>query len=67
MAGSGGAGQVVNLIHRQKNGQGDVMADQFEIGPTQQVFHIGLLTGEEVVQTDDIVALGDQPFAQMGA
>ncbi len=65
MAGRGGAGEVVNLVHFQKDRQGNVVADQFEIRPAQQVSDIGLLAGEEIIHADDVVSLVDQPLAQM--
>src|SRR5690606_24167972 len=57
----------VDLIDLQPDWQRHVVADKVEVGPPQQVRHVALLTGEEIVQADDIVPLFDQPFAKMRA
>ena len=67
MAGRGRTGQIVDLVNLQPDGQCDVVADQFEIRPRQQVADVGLLAGEEVVQADDVVTVGDQALAEMRA
>ena len=41
------------------------MAHKLKVGGVQQVGDIGLLTGEEIIQTDHVMAVGDQPFAVM--
>ena len=65
MAGSGGAGQIVNLIHFQKQRIDDVVPDHFEVRLVQQVSHIGFLTREKVIDANNVMALFDQPFTQM--
>ena len=44
-----------------------VVADQLEVGAVEQPEHIRLLTGEEVVDADDVMAVVDQALAQMRA
>lgn len=41
--------------------------DQLEVRLAEQVADIGLLARKEIVEANDIVSLGDQPFAEMGA
>ena len=65
MAGSGGAGQVVNLIHFQPDRLGHIVPHEFEIRQLQQMRDVGFLAGEEVIQADDVVALSDEPFAEV--
>ena len=63
----GGAGEIVNFVDFQKDGHRHVVSDQLEIGPVQQVGYIGFLAREEVVEADNVMALVDQPVAEMGA
>ena len=43
------------------------MAQQLEVRVVEQVLDVLAPAGEEVVQADDVVALGQQPVAEMGA
>jgi hypothetical protein len=43
----------------------DVVPNQFEIGPFQEVCDIGLLAGKEVIDADHVVPLVDQAFAEV--
>ncbi len=61
-----GAGQVENLIDLHGQRVLYVVAGQLETRVSQQVRHIGACPGEEVVEADDIVALLDQAFTQVG-
>ena len=63
----GRAGKVVNFVDFQKDGHRHVVPDQLEVGPVQQVGYIGFLAREEVVEADNVMALIDQPVAEMGA
>ncbi len=45
----------------------DVVPQELEIRPAQQMRDIGFLAGKEVVDADHIVPLFDEPFAQMRA
>ena len=59
--------KVVALISDlKKNWLRDVVANQLEVGLIQQVRHVRLLTGEEVVQADDVVAVLEQSLAEVG-
>jgi hypothetical protein len=40
---------------------------QLEVRVVQQVLDVGARAGVEVVDADDVVALGHQPFAQVAA
>ncbi len=55
MAGCGGTGEVVDLVYLEPDRMRYVVPDQFEVGPVQQVRNVALLTGEEVIEADDIV------------
>ena len=61
-----GARHVVDLIDFEKDRQRDVVTNQFKIRLVQQVSHIGLLARKEIVQANDVVALLDQTFAEVG-
>ncbi len=65
MAGSRRTSQIVNLIDFEPDRPGDIVPDHLEVRHVEQVGDIGLLAGEKIIQTDDVVALFDQPFAQM--
>ena len=60
-----GASHVVDLIDFQKDWQRDVVPDQFKVRAVQQVNNVSLLAGKEIVQADHIMAVIDQPFAQV--
>ena len=66
MARCGRTSQVVDLIDFQPERMDDVVPDQLEVRPGEQMADIGLLTGEEIVEADDVVPLGNRPFAKMG-
>ncbi len=62
-----GAGQVEDLVDLHGQRVFHVVAEQLETRVGQQMRHIGPRAGEEVVQADDVVAFGDQAFAQVRA
>ena len=66
VAGGGGAGQVVDLIDLQPDRLRDVVPDQVEIRPAEQVGDVRLLAGEEIVEADHVVARL-RPAARRGA
>jgi hypothetical protein len=45
----------------------DVVPEKLEARVRKQVLDVGPPPGEEVVEADDLVPLGDQAFAQMRA
>ena len=55
--GGGGAGQR----------EGDVVAQELEVGVGEQVRDVVLGAGEEVVHADDVVPVGEQALAEVGA
>ncbi len=65
MARRGGAGQVVDFVNLQQDRLGNIVADELEIRPAQQMRDVDLLAGEEVVEADHVVPFIDQPLAQM--
>jgi len=67
MAGRGGAGEIVDLVDLEPDRVHDVVPQQLEIRPFQQMRHVGLLAGEEIVQADDVVLLFREPLAEMRA
>ena len=60
-----GAGEVIDLIDLQQDGLDHIMADQFKVRFAQQVANILLLAGEEVIEADDIMPLGNESVAQV--
>jgi hypothetical protein len=63
----GGAGHVVDLVHFQENRFDDVVPDQLEAVVVKEMTNVLLVAGKEVVKADDIVPLGKESFAEMGA
>lgn len=63
----GRAGQVVDAVHLHVERKCHVVADELEAGVVQQVADVVLATGEEVVQADHLVPVGQEPPAQVGA
>jgi len=54
--GGGGAGQVVDLVHLHVEGEGDVVAQELEVGVVEQVRDVLLAAGEQVVGADHLRA-----------
>ena len=67
MDGRGRAGQVVDLVHLHVEGEGDVVAHQLEVGVVEQVGDVVLGAGEEVIDADDVMAVGEEAFAEVTA
>ena len=61
------AGQVVNLIDFQKDWLDYVVTNQLKILVIQEVPNICPPPGKEVVETKDLVAFFNKPFAKMRA
>ncbi len=66
MDGRGRTGQVIDLVDLDIERKGDVMPEQLEIGPFQQVADILLGSGKKVIQAEDIVLVVYQAVAKMG-
>ena len=63
----GRAGQVVDLVDLDVEREGDVVAHQLEVRVVQQVDDVVLGAGEEVVDAQHVVAVGQQAVAQVRA
>lgn len=64
---SGGACHVVDLVHFQKDWQRHIVTNQLEIGSFEQMDDVRFLAREKIVETDHIMAVVDQSFAEMRA
>src|SRR5258705_11629585 len=62
-----GAGKVIYLIHFQQDWLDDVVAHKFEAPVTEQMENVFSSPRKEIVETDDIMFLGNYSLAQMGA
>jgi hypothetical protein len=65
--GGGCAGEVVDFVELEKDRVVDVVADELEIRFVEQVGDVVFLAGEEVVEADDVMALGDEAIAEVRA
>ncbi len=63
----GRAGQVIDLVDFDIERKGNVVAHQLEIWVIEEMGDVVLGAGEEVVETDDVVAFGEQTPAEMAA
>jgi hypothetical protein len=63
----GRAGQVVDRVHFHIEREGHIVAHQLEVGVIEQRRDVVLGAGEEVIDTDHIMAIGQQALAQMRA
>ena len=57
--------QVVDFVDFQVQRMNNVVANQLEIGLSEQMNNVGLLAGKEVVDTDDVMPFVHQAFTQM--
>lgn len=65
--GTGGASQVVNLVHFHVQRKRHVVAHELKARVVEQMLDVALGTGEQVVGTDDFVATGQQAVNQVAA
>jgi len=63
----GGTSEVVDLVHLQIDRLGNIVADELEVGMADQMADIVLVAGKEIVQTQNVVTLGKEPVAEVGA
>ncbi len=63
----GRAGQIVDLVDFDEERLGHVVPEDLELLVIEQVLDVLSAAGEEVVQADDMVALCEEPFAEVGA
>jgi hypothetical protein len=61
------AGQVVDLVHLDIQREGHVVAHQLEIRVVQQVHDVAPRRGVEIIDAEHVLALGQQPLAQVRA
>jgi hypothetical protein len=62
-----GTREVVDLLDLELEGVDDVVADEFKIWIRQQVRDVPLLAGEEIIEADDLVAVVQEPVAEVRA
>jgi hypothetical protein len=43
------------------------MADQLEVGVAEKVRDVPLQSGEEIIETKDVMTVRDEPVAEVGA
>jgi hypothetical protein len=55
------------LIHFYVEREGDVVAQEFEVGVALEVGNVVSGAGVEVVDAEDFVTLSDEVFAEVGA
>jgi hypothetical protein len=55
--GRGGAGQIINLVHLDKQRECDVVTQKLEVRIAQKMGDVFLASGIEIIQTDDLAAL----------
>jgi hypothetical protein len=55
------------VVHLEQQRLADIVAQQLEPRAIEQMSYIVAAPREEVVETDDVMALADQPLAQMRA
>jgi hypothetical protein len=65
MNGGGRAGEVVDLIDPDVQGESDVVAHQLEALKLQDIGDVVLPSSKEIVDVENVVALGDEPLAQV--
>ncbi len=65
MNGRSRAGEVEDAVHLDVERERHVVAHQLEAGVAQQVRDVALAAGEEIVDTEHIVAAADQAIAQV--
>lgn len=61
------ASQVVDLVDLEQDLLDDVVADELEVGPADEVGDVGSRAREEVVEADDVVSPFDEERAEVGA
>src|SRR6185437_4177141 len=63
----GGAGEVVDLVDLDIERKAHIVPERLEMRVRHQVRDIVLAPGEVIIDAHDVVALGDEPLAQMRA
>ena len=66
MNGWGRAGQIIDFINFYVQGISDIVTVKFEIRVVQQVDDVALASRVEIVNAQHIIALFEEPFAEVG-
>ena len=67
MPGRCGTGEVVDFVDLDQHWLDDVVAHQLEARMPRDGLEIGFATGEEVVEANDLVPIGEQALTEMRA
>jgi hypothetical protein len=62
----GRACQIIDTVDLKLERVDDIVAHEFKTGITNEMLDIGFPTSEEVIETDDFIALFDEAVAEMG-
>src|SRR5438445_13874254 len=67
--GAGRRGEMQNVIERTLDVDviGDIVLDEAESAPAQQVLDVGGTSGDEIIHADDFMTALQEQFAEMGA
>src|SRR5262249_16834055 len=60
-----GAGEVIDLVDLDDDGLGDVVADELEATLAEEGLDALARAGEEVVEANDLIAVGEEAPAEM--
>jgi hypothetical protein len=58
-------GQVVDLIHFEVDGVGDIVTNAFEVVIPEEMADVVLAAREKIVKAQDLLSFGEKPFAQV--
>jgi hypothetical protein len=61
------ARKIEDSIHLGVVGEGHVVSDNLEVRVTDEMSDVSFLACKEIVQTDDVKAVSQQPLAQMAS
>jgi uncharacterized iron-regulated protein len=64
---AGGACQVPYLVNLHIERKSHIMPLELEMSMTEQMRNVALLASEQVVHTQDVLPLLDEPVAQVGS
>jgi hypothetical protein len=62
-----GTSQVIDLFDLEEERRGDVVPDHFEAMVIEEMFYVLLGAGEIVIEADNIIALAEELFAEVGS
>lgn len=60
-------GQVVDLVHLDVEREGHIVAHELKVRMIEQMDNVVLGAGEEIIEADDVMAIVQQAFAEMGS